>query len=119
MPNPISAISINFRDSIGARWGTAIGSRHTSAKSAARAFGVAVVTAEKWLAGQPPQNKHMQTAVDLHGPAILTEVHAPGHAVVPILSPEARLATAIEAADKLSKAAQELRALIERIERGE
>jgi hypothetical protein len=118
MPITTSPIPVNFcEQSHGERWAGSLRKRFRTAKHAARALDAAVATADGWWQGQPPQGKHMARAAEID-PQILADVYAPGHEVVPAGSDKARLHAAIEAADKLTQAAQELRALIERIERG-
>lgn len=107
-------VAVGFHDSIGSRWAAALRRRHATPKHAARAYGVALATATGWFHGQPPQGKHLQRAVATD-PQILTEVHAPGHVVVPEGDPKAQLAAAIERADRAIAALEEVRRMLEKL----
>jgi hypothetical protein len=65
---------------IGERWACALRRRYPrdAIKLIQRDFAAAEGTVKGWLAGTPPQQRHVARAINLHGPGIAGELYAPG-----------------------------------------
>lgn len=65
---------------IGERWADALRKRYpaNTLKRVMTDFNAAEGTVKGWLSGQPPQQRHVARAINLHGPGIAGEMYAPG-----------------------------------------
>lgn len=65
---------------VGERWALSLARRYRNGERVKRImadFSAAEGTVKGWLAGQPPQHRHLVRAVELHGAGIVAELYAP------------------------------------------